>query len=472
MMAVYAVVLSFLALMRYYTFRTYIDLGIFDQAFSSTLKGRFFYETPDLVNIPSGIFLGTHFAPIVLLLLPIYAIHPSPETLLILQTPFIALGALPVFLIARHLLRNANLSLGLAALYLVNPGVQSLNLFDFHVEAFLPFFIGMAYYCFLTRKWRAYLLFLGLSLITIEFASILAAAMSIVMLISDRERLGALFSIPRKLLVQECRPLLFAICTILLASADFYLSIVISGIIAGAGASPQRVLSGFFPDLQQWIDAGFVSKMIYWVILLGTLLFMPLKAATRALMAAPWLFVTLVATNGAYYAIGYQYSGAFVAPYLIIALVHAIDQPDPVMKTRSFITTRFPAMLFLCITLSPMAPWAQYHVPGIVYEEGLPIFNSHDSVIYEAMSLIPSNASVLTQNELFSHFTNRPNAYLYLPNNNTKVDYIFGDNTSRWYASHVFGQESISQSVSNAMSANTYTVLKDQDGVILLKRNA
>ncbi len=163
MLTAYTLVFSFVALMRFYTFRTYIDLGIFDQAFSSTLRGSFFYETPDLVTIPSGSFLGTHFAPLVFLLVPIYAVYPNPQSLLVLQTPFIALGAVPV--------------------YLINPAIQSLNLFDFHLEAFLPFFLGMAYYFLLTKNWRPYFLFLGLSLMTIEFASIIVVSMSVASLV-------------------------------------------------------------------------------------------------------------------------------------------------------------------------------------------------------------------------------------------------------------------------------------------------
>ena len=100
-MSAYAVVLSLVAVMRFNTFRTHaFDLGIFNQAFSTALQGRLFRETPDIALIPSGSFLGVHFNFLMWLLLPIYALAPRPETLLVLQSVFVALGAVPVFLVS------------------------------------------------------------------------------------------------------------------------------------------------------------------------------------------------------------------------------------------------------------------------------------------------------------------------------------------------------------------------------------
>ncbi len=471
MLATYSVGLSFVSLMRFYTFRTYLDLGIFNQALSSTLRGQFFYETPDLAIIPSGSFLGTHFAPLVFLILPIYAVHPGPETLLVLQTPFIALGALPVYLISKHLMGNERISLTVAGVYLMNPAVQSLNLFDFHLEAFLPFFLGMSYYFLLKRRWKPYFLFLGLSLITIEFASIIIIAMSVATLFSDRANLRNMLSSPKKLLGREALSVSIPVLTILLAFGVFYFSLGASSVFAGTHASPRTLLQGFFPDFQQWIDAGFQSKMVFWTILLGNLVLLPLKVPTRALLAAPWFLVTLITTNPVYYSIGYQYGGAFAAPYLIIAFVHALHTMGPALKAKGFLISLFIGILIFSTIVTPLSTWAQHNVPGIAYEEGLPIPTSHDGTIYRIMNLVPSNASILTQNNLFSHFSTRPNAYLYLPNNNTQVSFILGDTTSRWYDGHLFGQESLSQIIPKAISGGTYTIIAYDDGVVLLERN-
>ena len=456
--------------MRFYTFRTYLDLGIFVQAFSSALKGSLFYETPDVVKIPSGSFLGTHFAPLTFLLVPIYAVRPGPETLLVLQMPFIALGALPIFLIARHVLRNESIALCVAGVYLVNPAIQSLSLFDFHLEAFLPFFLGMALYFLIRRKWRPYCLFLGLSLATIEFASIMIVAMSVGALVFHRERLKGIFSNPKNLLGEEDRDVLILLSTFVLAFAYFYFSLVASAIFAGTRSAPATLLGGFIPDPAQWLDAGFVPRMIFWLILTANLLFLPLKVLSRVLLVVPWFIVTMITSNPVYYAIGYQYGGAFVAPYLIIALVYALRELGPASKVRGLLASRLTVIILLSLIMTPLSPWAQGHLTGIVYEEGLPIATQHDAAIYRIMSLIPLNASILTQNNLFSHFSTRPNAYLYPPSNNVEISFILGDTTSRWYTSHVFGQESVSQVVPTALSSGLYTVIANQSGILLLER--
>lgn len=469
MIAVYSVGLSFFALLRFYTFRTYLDLGIFDQAFSSALRGRLFYETPDLAVIPSGSFLGTHFDPLVFLLLPVYALRPGPEILLVLQTPFIALGALPVYLISKELMHRETVSLSFAAIYLLNPAIQSLNLFDFHLESFLPLFLGLTYYFLTTNQWKRYFVFLTLSLITIEFASIMIIAMSIGSLVTNRRFVISTFSAPPKLLTRDNLRVSIPILTIIIALGDFYFSLLVSGLIAGTHASPSYLLSGFIPDFQQWVQAGLIGKMVFWLILLGNLLFLPLKAPTRALMAAPWFFVTLITTNPVYYFVGYQYAGAFVAPYLIIAASYALRTIVRASQTKRLFVL-LAAIVLLSVIVTPLSPWAQHNVSGIAYEDGLPILSSHDMVIYQVMKLIPSNASILTQNELFTHFSSRPNAYLYLPNNQTTVSYILADVTSRMYNFELFGQAPLSRVVSSAISTGSYTLVVAQDGVLLLKK--
>ena len=95
----YVIALSAFTILKEKAFLTSgFDLGIFNQAFSTTIhQHRFFYETGDLSFNPNGNFFGVHFSPILFILLPFYAIYPSPETLLVMQTVILALGALPVY---------------------------------------------------------------------------------------------------------------------------------------------------------------------------------------------------------------------------------------------------------------------------------------------------------------------------------------------------------------------------------------
>lgn len=135
LMAAYMVILSVLSLYRYWTFiaQAY-DLGNMDQAVWNTLHGRFFEFTNrgwDYYGPPTR--LAIHVEPILLPLSLLYLIHSGPETLLIFQSIALGLGALPIFLLARHWLPRWPLAgVLLVVTYLLSPALIGENLFDFH----------------------------------------------------------------------------------------------------------------------------------------------------------------------------------------------------------------------------------------------------------------------------------------------------------------------------------------------------
>ena len=89
----YFLLYSVLSVLRHVTYHSFgPDLGIFDQVFWNTTQGRFFESTMSLVQAQPHSYLADHFSPVYLLLLPFYALVPRPETLLVIQTLFLALG--------------------------------------------------------------------------------------------------------------------------------------------------------------------------------------------------------------------------------------------------------------------------------------------------------------------------------------------------------------------------------------------
>jgi len=79
--------------------------------------------------------LGDHFSPIVALIAPIFAIAPSPITLLVAQAGLTAVSVLPVTWVAAEKLgRRAGAAIGLA--YGLSWGLQQMIDFDFHEIAF------------------------------------------------------------------------------------------------------------------------------------------------------------------------------------------------------------------------------------------------------------------------------------------------------------------------------------------------
>src|ERR1700731_5492111 len=98
----YFILYSVLSVLRHTTYHSFgPDLGIFDQVFWNTTQGRFFESTMSLGQAEPHSYLADHFSPIYLFLVPAYALIPRPETLLVIQTLFLALGVWPIYLLAR-----------------------------------------------------------------------------------------------------------------------------------------------------------------------------------------------------------------------------------------------------------------------------------------------------------------------------------------------------------------------------------
>jgi len=82
---------------------------IFNQVFWNNLHGRWFESSSALsTNVHNNSFpdvgyrrLGQHFTPALLLWLPIYALFPSPATLLAIQVTLIAAASLLLYVLAR-----------------------------------------------------------------------------------------------------------------------------------------------------------------------------------------------------------------------------------------------------------------------------------------------------------------------------------------------------------------------------------
>src|SRR2546430_307018 len=78
----YFLLYSVLSVLRHLTYHSFgSDLGLFDQVFWNTTQGRFFESTMSLAQPQPHSYIGDHFSPIYLLLLPVYALIPGPQPL-------------------------------------------------------------------------------------------------------------------------------------------------------------------------------------------------------------------------------------------------------------------------------------------------------------------------------------------------------------------------------------------------------
>jgi len=145
-----AAVLYYVLLIGTYTLGTHVsmqtttaDLGEYDNQFFNALHGHPFRLPASEADLRDWSALRFHAEFVMYLLLPFYALKPGPPALLIIQTVFVALTAIPIYLFgARRLPRW--IAAVVAVAFLSLPVVERPNFYDFHFVPIGMFFAAWA----------------------------------------------------------------------------------------------------------------------------------------------------------------------------------------------------------------------------------------------------------------------------------------------------------------------------------------
>ncbi|MGE5433198.1 MAG: DUF2079 domain-containing protein, partial [Candidatus Doudnabacteria bacterium] len=130
-MAAYAAGFAALSVLRHEAFETgRFDLGNMVQAVWSTAHGHLLQVT-NLHGAQSS-RLAAHVDPILVVFAPLWWIWPSPSLLLTAQALAVALGALPLFWLARKHTGSERAALGFSLAYLIFPATEWMTLNEFH----------------------------------------------------------------------------------------------------------------------------------------------------------------------------------------------------------------------------------------------------------------------------------------------------------------------------------------------------
>ncbi|MEO6509304.1 MAG: DUF2079 domain-containing protein [Patescibacteria group bacterium] len=181
-------------LIRHWSFSTYYyDLGIMHQVLYNTAYGRFFQLTdPNATEQISR--LAIHFDPLMLIFTPFYWLFPHVETLLIGQTVLLASGAIPIFLLCKHLFKNFNavpagfIATFFSFLYLNYYPMQNTNISAFHAVVMVtPLFLWAAYFIE-TKRYKPALILLLLSMLGKENVALTVAMIGLYIALIKKER--------------------------------------------------------------------------------------------------------------------------------------------------------------------------------------------------------------------------------------------------------------------------------------------
>ena len=185
----YVLYFTALSWLRYMNFFAALqDLGMYTQQLWGFVHGHAFLCS--LYDLPHDNMLAEHVMPVIALLSPFYALWTDPRMALFLQTLFVGLAAWPLYQIARQFGLSAWLAAVLGLSYLAHPQLQTANLYDFHPDALMPFFLLMAFRAMRDGRWALYWLMAALALACKEDAALPVALIGLYAMFARRRYLA------------------------------------------------------------------------------------------------------------------------------------------------------------------------------------------------------------------------------------------------------------------------------------------
>jgi len=471
----YAAYFSHLTLLRYHAFEARaLDMGNLNQTIWNTAHGDWFRLTNQESDLTNR--LGYHVEPILLPIALLYRIHPTPELLLVLQAVVVALGAIPLFALARRRGLGDWLGLVLALAFLLNPTMQAANWLEFHPVTLTPTLLMTAFYFLIAGRTGWFALFALLSASCKEEIGLLVAMMGLyAWLALQRRRLGVM--------------------TILLAGGWSLLAVLgIQNAVAGgnihwgryaylgATTTQKLITLATRPDLVL-TQLGEANVGRYFFELLLPVGFTSLLAPEVLLLALPSLAINLLADFAPMHQVTTLIYAAPVLPFVMLAAVMGvarvhdrirnnkkgrariaqIEPLDAAQNLRSVAFHWVVAIIVLGGALIGQRLWGV--LPGSGHHLAL-TETAHHRRAQAVIAQIPPDAVVSAQDRLNPHVSGRRTLYIFPRVDD--ADYVLLDVTGPAWPQH---PSDLKRSVEELL-ASDFGIAAALDGYLLLQRGA
>lgn len=422
----YAALVSFFALARHWSLSSYLyDLGIYDNLVWNTSHGNFLGSS----LVRGGSHLSAHFDPILLLLVPFYRLFPRAETLLVFQSVWLALGAIPLFWLARRKTKSAWTALAVVVVYLFYPALHGVNLYDFHSVALAIPLLVAAVAALEVGRVRLYALFVVLLLATREDLSLVVMGIGAYAIVAlGRPRLGTatmgtalVYLLVVKLFVMTDPGIFMAESETSYGYGQWYGDLIPNeedgalGMVLSLLSNPLFVLRLLTTP----------AKLLFFALLFVPLLFLPVLFGGRRLVVLAYGFAFLfLSSRETIHSIHYQYTSVFfplAVALLPIALANFTEGRWPMRLGLE--PTRLRRALSLALVVAAVGTSAKFGAifPNESFRSGTTQaarkFAKRDRERYaqlaEALRLVPSSASVAATEKMVPHVSNRREVYVF-----------------------------------------------------------
>lgn len=464
----YSAYLSAVSMLRYehyYTGR--FDLGNMVQTVWNTLHGNFFmFTNPDGIEQVSRLAFHADF--ILVLLAPLYALWQDPKMLLLIQSVVTAAGALFVYLIGKEVLKNRPLSLVFAFAYLINPGVQRANMYDFHAVVLATTFLLATFYFLLKKKYWLFIIFAVLSAICKEQIWLIIALFGLLFMFWQKKwvlgatvfavSVGMFFFLVDYAIPNSLKGTHFAL--------EFY---------SDFGSSPLDIAKSVLTSPDRVIlTAMEEERMKFLKQILSPLGYLSLVFPFFLIFAGPDLLISILSKNANLYQIYYQYT-ATMTPFIFISAIYGAWVVLWIgMKLFSYIDSgqaRMSKKTVRNVILGILSIYVLYHSLHAAYlfgpmpgakEPNIAMFTKpfpDKAFIDQTIAQIPVEYSISASNNLGSHLSQRETIYV-LPYGIDRADMVL-----------ISDKDGYAEEVKAKMATNSaYQKTVERDGFVVFEK--
>jgi uncharacterized membrane protein len=461
--ASYAAGFSALSILRHRAFNTgRYDLGNMVQTVWNTAHGHFLQMTSgDGVQISR---LAAHFDPILAAFAPLWWIWPSPEMLLTVQAVVVALGALPVYLLAAKHFDCERAGLGFGLVYLLYPATEWLTLNEFHPVALACPFLLFAYWYLDQGRLLPFAIWATLAMTTKEEVGLVVAGMGVWYAIQRRPKAGVAIA-GAGLLVSA-----LAIGVVVPhfnngGESSFY------GRYDAVGGSAGGIARTLFTHPWTLFEQAFQSRDLHYLLhLFAPLSFLFVFAPLVLIAALPELALNQLSETPTQTSIHFHYTAAAIPPLVVATVLGAawLGRRHP---------TRTGAIVACAVVVAVVANFRLGAVPFWQWVPGGEDFQAndwrvteHDLIADRALRLVPGTAVVSATNVLGAHLSARRKV-LSLPKLGDAT-WVAADETRSSYADRVAPLPAAA-ALARLRSSPDWTLVFERDGVLIFhKRTA
>ena len=454
----YAAGFSALSILRHRAFSTgRFDLGNMVQAVWSTAHGHPLQTTGLRGDQISR--LGAHFDPILAAFVPLWLAWPSPDMLLVAQAVAVALGALPVFWLARKHLGSDRIALGFALAYLVYPPTQWLTLNEFHPVALACPLLLYAIWFLDEGRLVPFAACAIVAATTKEEIALVVAGLGIwYALAHGRRWTGA------------------AVAAAGVAAALIAIEVVIPHFnragtssfftrYSEVGSTPGGIVHTAFTDPWKIVATAVTGRGLGYLAQLVLPLALLVVLAPLALIAAvPELTVNLLSAATTQTSIRFHYTAGLI-PVLIAAAVFGAKRLPPRIPVATIVVVTALAANYL---LGPAPLW-RYFPGGEQHQARAADVSEHDRIAARALRLIPSHAVVSATNSLGAHLSARRRvlSFPYLQD----AQWVAADETAPGYADRLAPLPTAVQ-LSWLRRNPEWRLVFERDGILIFHRTS